>query len=611
MEQESRRGGRDKTFRPSALPVQTLHVASAFLIVLASTSRARAGPVSLTTSYSPYEKQAIHDAEEALATSVEPVPEGKTIARIDFIRIDPIDPHDPAPGALDRLHATSREGVLRHELLVREGDTWSAVGVDESARNLRALPQLSLVLCVPMRGRAPGTVRLVVITKDVWSLYVDFAVDGTPGGLELLDLEPKETNFAGSHQTVLARFVLQPLSFSLGASYTAPRLDGRWLSLALDANVILNRASGSQEGSYGSAQIGRPLYSSLARWAWDVGVVWRDELYRRYVNAAVDLFVPDPPATTPVPWSYRARTITETAEVTRSFGWESKNDVTVGASVSRASYRVPDSPALDPAAVAQFARAAMPIGENRVGPYVEWHAYTSDFLRIIDFDTLGLQEDYRLGHELWFRLYPVVQALGSSRDLVGVYGAAAYSVALGDGVARASLESTTEAEPHRISDASWVASLGVTTPRIGVGRLVFVATALNRWRNYLNALSLLGGDSQLRGYPSRYFAGKDIVTTNLEYRSRPVEIASIQFGASVFHDAGDAFDGFDHLAPKHTLGVGLRAVFPQVERSVLRFDVGFPVPASERPPNVPPVSFFVAFGQALSLPSATVPGSSH
>jgi outer membrane translocation and assembly module TamA len=110
----------------------------------------------------------------------------------------------------------------------------------------------------------------------------------------------------------------------------------------------------------------------------------------------------------------------------------------------------------------------------------------------------------------------------------------------------------------------------------------------------------------LRGYPSRALVGKDMVATNLEYRSRPVEIASIQFGAAAFYDVGDAFDGFDHMDPKHAVGFGLRAVFPQIERAVLRFDVGFPVQASHHPlpdhRQVDPVSFFLAFNQALSLP---------
>jgi hypothetical protein len=588
----------------------TALLAQAFLAILLRTVPAAGQPVSITTRYSPYEEQAIHDAEVALRTQVDRYPEGKRIERIDFVRLDPIDRHDPAPMALDAVHVTSKPRVLRHELLVREGNVWSGVLVDESARNLRLLPQLSLVLCVPMRGSATGLVRLVVITKDVWSLYVDFDVEGTSGGLELLDLEPKETNFAGLHQTVLGRFVLQPLSYSLGASYEAPRFDQRWLSVNVDANLILNRATGSPEGHYGSAIVGRPLYSSLTDWAWMTAVVWDDEVYRRYVNAAVGTFQPSPPASTPVPWTYRKRTFEEDAQLVRSFGWETKNDVAVGASIAAAAYRVPDNPHLQPAAVAQFEQADVPTGEKRAGPFVQWHGYTSDFLRIVDFDTLALQEDYRLGHEAYVRVYPVLRALGSSRDLIGTYAALAYGARFGDGVARLLVESTIEAEASRISDGSLQTELAMATPRIlGAGRLVLDMTVLDRWRNYLNAVTFLGSDSRLRGYPTQYLAGSDLVAANLEFRSRPVEIASLQFDATAFYDVGDAFTGFENLRPKHDVGVGLHVLIPQVTRSVLRFDVGVPLSASPLPRDVPPVAFYVTFGQALSLPGPNLPGA--
>ena len=293
--------------------------------------------------------------------------------------------------------------------------------------------------------------------------------------------------------------------------------------------------------------------------------------------------------------------------MTRSFGWDTKNDFSVGATASHATYRVPDNASSDPVARADFQLAQVPVGEDRVGPFLQWHGYTSDFQRIVDFETLSLQEDERLGHDLWLRVYPVLRSLGATRDLVGVYAAAAYGVALGDGIARASVESTVESAPGGVSDGSTNAGVGVVTPRIGVGRLVFGATVLDRWRNHLNAQSYLGGESLLRGYPSRFLVGKDMVTTNLEYRSPPLNLSAVQLGAAAFYDVGDAFYGFDHLEPKHSVGLGLRVVFPQIDRAVLRMDLGFPI---ERPIDsstgqpIAPVGFFVAFHQALSLPAA-------
>ncbi|HEX8793630.1 MAG TPA: BamA/TamA family outer membrane protein [Polyangiaceae bacterium] len=566
-------------------------LAGAALFLVAA--RASADPASITGRYTDYEDQAIHDAASELKTTVEPQPEGKRIERIVFVRLDPIDTHDPLPLQLDVVHATSRPHVLAHEILVRQDDVWKKTLVDESARNLRLLPQLSLVLIVPMRGSTSGSVVMVVITKDVWSLYVDFDIDATSGGIEMLDLEPKETNIAGLQHTALARFVLTPNTYSFGASYEVPRLDGRWLDLLFDGNVIVNSATGAPEGTYGSASITRPLYSSQTKWAWTTFVSWTDQIDRRYENARLTYF-----DGTSVPWLWRERTLVEQAKITRSFGWETKNDLSVGASIQHTAYEVPSDPSLDPAAVAAFQRADVPVGEDRVGPFIQWHGYTSNFVRVFDLDTLGLQEDNRLGHDLWLRLYPVFRAVGSTRDLFGAYAAAACTVALGDGLMTAAVETTTEVEPDRISDASVQTSVAIVTPRTGVGRLVFATTLLDRWRNYLNVQSYLGGDTMLRGFPSHQFAGKNLFATNLEYRTPHVDLASILLGLAAFYDVGDAFDGFDHFDAKHSVGFGMRAVFPQVERAVMRFDVGFPIETQ----GFGGASFQLAFHQAIGVP---------
>jgi hypothetical protein len=577
----------------AAQAMRRLLISAALLLAARQSLAADDAPASITTAYSPYELEAIHAAERALGATLDPSPEGKIVERIDTIRLDPIEPRDPAPVAIDIVHTTTKEHVILHEMLLRTGDRWRGVVVDESARNLRQLENLSLVLCVPLKGSTPDRVRLVVITKDVWSLYPDFDLAITSGGLERLELDPKETNLFGTHDTLMGRLVLQPKSLSLGVAFVSPRLDRRWLSFVADGNVILERASGAPEGSFGTVSLTRPLYSTRTEWAWTVGTTWRDEIFRRYTNAQVAIFESQ------IPWQYRARTIEEQASVTRSFGWSKKNDFSVGADISHELYRVPDALAYDPATLDRFVRATVPTGETRVGPFVAWRAYSTDFLRILDFETLGLQEDYRLGHDVSVRVYPVLRALGSSRDFAGAHAGASYTIALGDGLARASVDTITEAEPDRLSDALVAGDLRLVSPRTGAGRLVFAATALNRYRNYLNRTSYVGGEDRLRGYPTRYFAGKDVVATNLEFRSRPVELFACQFGAAAFYDTGQAFDGFDHLHAAHSVGFGFRAVFPQIERLVLRGDIGFPISATPLPSDVAPVSFFITFGQAF------------
>jgi hypothetical protein len=375
---------------------------------------------------------------------------------------------------------------------------------------------------------------------------------------------------------------------------------GTRIALTADASVVVNRRTGAAEGTLGSLNAGQPLYSTRTEWAWALGTSWRDEIHREYSQAQEKVY---PAAAGPVPWEYRTRRLVDAAGVTRSFGWATKNDLTVGAEMNIAAYLPPDTPGIAAAAIDEFARQEMPVSDTRVGPFAQYRGYTSNFIRVLDFETLGLQEDYRLGHDIWLRVYPVTKALGSSRDFLGTYAAAQYTVALGDGLARATAESTVEAEAHRVSDAAYEASLRLVTPRLGFGRFVVDASALRRYRNYLNLTSSLGGGGRLRGYPTSYLFGEDLAVLNVEFRSRPVEILSCQLGGAVFFDAGDAFDDGTRFRPKSGAGVGLRILFPQLNRTVLRADLAFPLTRPQAPTQIDPVAAVVSFEQAFPVPA--------
>ena len=77
-------------------PLLKSRVGSSVLACALVTTTASADPTSLTGRYSAYEEQAIRDAATDLGTGIEPLPEGKTIERIDFVRLDPIDRQDRA-----------------------------------------------------------------------------------------------------------------------------------------------------------------------------------------------------------------------------------------------------------------------------------------------------------------------------------------------------------------------------------------------------------------------------------------------------------------------------------------------------------------------------------
>lgn len=607
------------------------------LVAVAPRTALAQKPVSKATEYSPYEKETIKNALEATGLTIDPAPDGKVVDRVDIIRLEVLEPRDPVPENVigikvrkigNSLHYTSRDFIIRREMLVKEGDKFEQVLVDETARNMRGrMPlQVSIVIIVPVKTTDPDKVSLLVITKDIWSLRLSFDLGVTPGGLEKFLLKPQETNLLGLHHTASTSFLYQPESLSFGVGYSIPRFGTSWIGAGIGVGIILNRRSGEPEGSSASISVGQGLYSTRTEWAWGADASYSVGVSRRYSNAALVGYAS--PALSPgtraacaaanlpdcnrIPIQYKTRSATLSASTTRSFGWAFKNNFSLAFSASLSSVDTFDLSRFNPVAAADFVARNVPVGENRVGPTFSWTTFENNYLRTLDINTLALQEDVQLGHSISASAYTRLKAFGSTRDLVGVSGGAAYTVRMGDGFARASVGTSAEdqltdgngeARDH-ITDASVSGGFSVVTPRLGFGRLFMGATATNRYRNYLRARTTIGGDDRLRGYPSNFFNGKDVIVANLEFRTTSVEILKCAFGAVAFYDVGDAADGFDNLHAKQSLGFGIRALFPQVNRAVFRFDLAFPLKRGPFPDQgidtpVDPVGFFFTFDQAF------------
>jgi hypothetical protein len=556
--------------------------------------------------YSPYERETIERAIADVGGVLDPAPEGKLLERIDVVPLEVIEARDPAPSFLNIFHATTRAEVLRREVLLVVGEPWRQYRVDETVRSLRVFQQLSLVLAVPLRGTTPDRVRLLLVTKDVWSLRAQMDVKLGSNGLDLLKFEPTERNVAGRLNSALSRFELYPKTVTLGAGAFIPRLSGKTLYLGNDANVIVNRDSGSVEGTFGSVFVSTPQLSVDQKWLWGVGTTWRNEIVRRYVAAEQATFDADVTNEDDrIPDGYRARRFTHNGTLARSFGRARKVDIAFGAELNVRRFHGLDPTAFDARVVEEYRSKRVPTSDTRVGPWVQARAYEGRFVRIHDYETLGLQEDFRVGYDAFVRAYPITKALGSSRDFVGIDAFAQYVLPISDGLARASGESLLEVTGRDIPAASFAANAVFVSPRFFLGRLIVDGLLIARPENYLNLRSVLGGEGRLRGQPSAVLLGQNLMAYNVELRTRPIEILASEVGAAAFFDVGDAFDAWPAM-PRSSTGIGLRGLFPQLDRKVFRVDVAFPI---VRAAGAGPVGFYIAFEQAFPSVVTAPPGA--
>jgi outer membrane protein assembly factor BamA len=135
------------------------------------------------------------------------------------------------------------------------------------------------------------------------------------------------------------------------------------------------------------------------------------------------------------------------------------------------------------------------------------------------------------------------------------------------------------------------------------GRLHLDAYLGHRYQDYLNVSPFrLGGNNRLRGYPASHFDGKNLIAANAEFRTPGVDILSAQVGLAAFYDLGAASDEIRSAAFYQGTGAGVRILFPQAERTVMRLDWGLPVSGDR---DVLPGAFFFTFGQAFFMPDSS------
>jgi len=532
-------------------------------------------------------------------------PAGKTVVRVEVYVAPVLDDRDPIPNFLNVFHVTTRDFIVRQEVLQPVGKPWDLGRVLETERNLRGLRQFSVANVVAARGPNADSVVLLVVVKDVWSLRLNSAWGFGSSGLNYLLLNPTEENLAGLRATVGGYFLLERDRYALGASLGYPRLPGTRLAVSIHGGVYLDRSNDQPEGSYGGLTFALPQFSRYSRWAYGTSVSYRLQVARRYRGAELDYYRADVDDgdTEYLPWKYHDDQIEGSYYGIASFGVAHKADVEFGVAVDYARYRVMSDVEASGEAIAMFEREALPVSDTKISPYVSLSAYETRFLRTISVESLGLQEDYRLGYGLVTTLFVAGQKLGSSRDLVGARSSLGYTFAVGDGLFRVGAANRIVVANDGKNEGHLNASARVMSPFVGVGRFHVDGYWAYRYQDYLNVSRYgLGGNNRLRGYPTNSFYGKNIAAVNLEYRTRGVDVLSAQVGLVAFYDLAGVADDISTLEFRQGTGAGLRIVFPQAERTVLRLDWG--IPLSGDIPQLPGAIYFT-FGQAFPVPGAS------
>jgi hypothetical protein len=568
---------------------------------------------------SAYQGDLIDQTLQASHFKIDPKPEGKKIERIVIVPYDVFLHQDFWPNFLNIFHSTTKSDVIERELLFKEGDRWNTDQVLESGRNIRNYLLVTIGQIIPVQGRTRGSVIALVVTKDLWSLRTNFNFSYVGSTLQQFGVQLTEENLAGRNKQVSGLYSFDLDTNQFGEQAADPRVLGSRVAVNEQAGVITNRMSGNTEGGYGLLSIGQPLYSLSTEWSWNLSSSVRKDIFRQYFADGVEEIASPVATGDGIPYEYNERLIDLSATVTRSFGEMNKTDFTFGWQGAIHEYELPNygtlgvSPQPQSATQNYFLTNVVPYSERASMLIFGIHEYTGYFSEKMDVNTFALTELFREGPNVNFQLSYANRAFGLDSNYWGaslnagenwISGDNIFSVAAIGGVRyETGLQSgqTTVAT----DGTPWVNRIGSInvkeiTPKIGHGhfpvRVVADVQYVRRSEDLNHSTSNIGGDTNLRGYPSQYLVGPQLVSGNLEVRTDPVAFKSLHFGEAAFIDCGDAFQSPQSVQIFTSVGFGERILFPEFDKTVLRLDLAFPLNAVV---GANPAYFSAQFGQAF------------
>ncbi len=592
---------------------QALIIAALYLALLPAT---RADKLDVRAQYEERLVQAALSRRGLAITNYEPQPEGKLIEAIE-IDASPIIMHGDLPLSgrlpwtfLNKFHVRTRDFVIARELLLSVNEPFHTDRFEESGRNLRSLAILAVARLVVVRGSAPDRVRILVVTKDQWSLRLNTTFNLDQTRIDSLSFQFAELNLAGRNKRGAINFGLDPGRYNVGGSYTDPRLGGSRHSARLSADLYINRDAGNVEGGIVQLTAGRPLFSLRTRFAWQLQFQFLQDIARYfsggklYERTVLEEKVPD---------QFKRQNIFGSLQATYSLGTVNKVNLTAGFLVQRVHYELPDDfPTTISPRARQAYQAILPRSEDTSGPYLLLDAFTASYIRLKNIQTLALSEDFRLGPELTIELRFASHLFGLNSDFVQLTAGYNdqryfYDDLLNFGVTGSARVQYSVYPGTNLVNETVTAFVRNISPKFGPLRLHVYGQLNLRTHDIDNRRLTLGSDSGLRGYAPRRFQGPTLYQVNAELRTTALNLWTIHVGAVLFYDAGDAPAGLDqydktgvhHAGGYHQdAGVGLRILLPQFNRDVIRLDLAFPF---ERDPDTMAWAprFSASFGQAF------------
>lgn len=534
----------------------------------------------------------------------EHTPKGKVICEIHYRPQDIFLPDEPFPLFFNKFHSTTRVSTVASAAPVEIGDEYSELLREDVRLEIQDPNNYSTVVVVPTTSAKNGCVELYVVTRDLWSLKAGVEPKLSGGVIEFLGVSLQETNFLGLNDTIGVDFVLEQGSWEIGPVWQADWFMNRNLYVSEQFRVIFDRERGGYEGTANTFKLARPLRSSWDRDAWYVQGHHRSARGRVYDGAAINQVSyvdPDSSETYLVDERWNDLRMEFEGGYTRSYGLKYKTLVTSGLFMDlRNAEPAPMDASIPESVLELFDEDRLPRSERAIGLHFRVEFYRNSYFHLTNYNSFAVSESYRRGLTLVSQLRYSEPIVGADvRFLEGEFGAS-YVAPLGEDA----LFSIGGLMGARLADEGLVDRRLELSTRLALPTGLAGRFVVRAWARYLGGDSAnerfrVGATTSLRGYEGYAAEGYNAWLSNIEWRSNPVELLSLFFGAAAFLDVGSAWESGQYERTYASVGLGLRFFIPQAMSRPGSLDVAFPVGHGAWSTGMPSPVISLRFGHAF------------
>ncbi len=501
--------------------------------------------------------------------------EGKRIAWVRVVSDDVFVRDERWPLWINLFHSTTKESIVRRELLFAEQDVYHEALIEETMRNLRGMAIFALVRIVPVQTAKANEVGVIVHTRDLWSLRFEQSFNVTTQ--VNLQLRLEERNLFGRNKRLGVDLSLVPKTYMLQPYYYARRVMGSRMSLSENAGVIFNRETGRAEGSTFGFSVGEPFYQLKQTYSYALEGAYTNQVVRRLRNGVTERYqpVPDGPAANSV---FRQKSVAlammgylrrgHAYKQTLGFGWDYRELLSAAPT---GETQLPES------LRESFSANMLPRQRRELGPAFSYDIWTPAYRTFVDLATFGQSENVRVGPSASVVVRAPLKIWGSTTHSWVLSTSAGMVLAPKGALFEFRATARARYEEQKTVDKLATLMARAASPVMGKVRLVARYVLEARQDDTANTFVTLGADNGLRGYPSQAIRGYGLnrMLGNVELRTLPIKWDALHVGLVAFYDVGSVFRSLQTMQVHHAAGLGIRFLFPQFSRYPFAMDAGF------------------------------------